>query len=93
MTIGSYQAFYNLIKDSQLAVAKPLGDCIHSVASICSCRQQAKNQKSDECNQLYINFINTNGEALKDYFAIKTTDSEILFNHNSHHQILKVKLR
>lgn len=93
MTVGSYQAFYNMVKDDQPAIGKPLGDCLRSLSGICACRKQQKTQKSNECNQLYINFVKTNGEALKEYFATKTTDAEILFSHDSHHEILRLKLR
>jgi len=93
MNIGNYQSFYNLVKDDLPVIAGPLGDCIRNVASICNCKKEQKQKKSNECNIMYINFIKQNGEALKEYFATKTSDAELLFNHDTHHYVLRLQLR
>ena len=93
MNIGNYQSFYNLVKDDLPVIAGPMGDCIRNVASICNCKKEQKQKKSNECNTMYINFIKKNGEALKEYFATKTSDVELLFNHDAHHHILRLQLR
>jgi hypothetical protein len=92
MIISTYQQFYNLVKDDLPAIAKPLGDCITEVSKICSCKKQLKYNKSNQCNELYVEFIKNNCEGLKEYFAGKTQDGEIIFNHSSHHPILNLKL-
>jgi len=93
MIIGTYQQFHGIVKDDLPAISKPLGDCITAVSKICSCKKQAKHDKSNQCNQIYIDFIKNSGEGLKEYFATKTTDKEVVFNHSSHHPILRLTLR
>jgi hypothetical protein len=93
MNIGTYQQFYTLIKNDLPAIAHPLGECIDATNRICSCKKEAKQAKSNSCNQLYIEFIKNSGEGLKEYFATKTTDKEVVFNHSAHHPILRLSLR
>jgi hypothetical protein len=93
MNIGTYQQFYTLIKDDLPAIALPLGDCISATDRICSCKKEAKQNKSNSCNQIYIDFIKNCGEGLKEYFATKTADNEVVFNHSTHHPILRLTLR
>lgn len=93
MTIGSYQQFYSIVKDDLPSIAQQLDECIQAVNRICACKKDAKQAKSNSCNQLYINFVQNNGEALKEYFATKTTDKEMVINHSSHHPIIRLTLR
>lgn len=93
MTIGDYQSFYNLIKDDNNQIAISLGECVSGLSRICSCNKSRKVAKSQECNTLYVEFVRNNQNTLADYMRTKTNDAEIVFNHNSHHLILKLKLR
>jgi hypothetical protein len=93
MIIGDYQSFYNLIKNDNNPIAINLGECIDSLSKICSCNKTRKVAKSQECNTIYIQFIKNNQNTLAEYMRTKTNDAEIVFNHNSHHNILKLKLR
>ena len=93
MIISTYQQFYKLIKDDILPVTSQLGECIDTVGKICNCKKQQKIKKSEECNNIYINFIKQHGENFKDVWRGKTTDPDITFNHNTHHTITVIKLR
>lgn len=93
MIISTYQQFYGIVKDDLSAISKPLSDCINAVNNICACKKQAKQDKSNSCNELYVNFIKNNGEGLKEYFATKTSDKEVVFNHSTHHPIMRLTLR
>lgn len=93
MIIGDYQSFYNLVKNDNNPIAINLGECISSLGRICSCNKTRKVEKSQECNTIYVQFIKNNQNTLAEYMRTKTNDAEIVFNHNSHHNILKLKLR
>lgn len=93
MIIGDYQSFYNLIKNDNNPIAIQLGECIDGLSRICSCNKSRKQVKSQECNTLYIQYIRNHQNTLVEYMRTKTNDVEIVFNHNSHHSILKLKLR
>jgi len=93
MIIGDYQSFYNLIKGDPNQIAISLGECIDGLSRICSCNKSRKQAKAQECNELYVKFVRNNQNTLADYMRNKTNDAEIVFNHNSHHPILKLKLR
>ncbi len=93
MTIGTYQEFYSIVKDDLPIIARQLADCIDAVKRICACKKSQRQKKSNECNDIYINFIKNNGEGLKEYFATKTLDKTIIFNHSTHHTIFTLTLR
>ena len=93
MIIGNYQAFNAFIGKDNIQNIDSLRNCIAQLNKICSCQKQKKNQKSEECNNIYIMLVNNNIASMIDYLRTKTTDSEIVFNHNSHHEIRRIKLR
>jgi hypothetical protein len=93
MNIGSHQALVNLLASEHIVSMDRLKDCIQQVNKICSCQKQRKNQKHEECNVLYINFVISHASDLIDYFRTKTTDNEIIFSHGSNHVIKTIKLR
>lgn len=93
MIISDYQSFYNLVKDDNPYVGNLLGNCITVLNKICSCNKTRKSAKAEECNRIYIDYIQSNGNGLIEYFKTKTNDAEVIFNHNTHHLILKLKLR
>jgi hypothetical protein len=93
MNIGSHQALVNLLSSEHIVSMDRLKDCIQQVNKICSCQKQRKNQKHEECNVLYINFVISHASDLIDYFRTKTTDNEIIFSHGSNHVIKTIKLR
>ena len=93
MNIGSHQALVNLIGSEHIVSMDRLKDCLQQVNKICSCQKQRKNQKHEECNVLYINFVISHASDLIDYFRTKTTDNEIIFSHGSNHIIKTIKLR
>jgi hypothetical protein len=93
MTISSYQQFFNFIKGKNLPIEGQLSNCITLLNNICSCKKQQKANKSEECNVLYITFIKTQSDAYINLFRTMTTDEYIVFNHNSHHEIKRIKLR
>ena len=93
MNIGSHQALVNLIGSEHIVSMDRLKDCIQQVNKICSCQKQRKNQKHEECNVLYINFVISHASDLIDHFRTKTTDDEIIFSHGSNHVIKTIKLR
>jgi len=93
MIIGDYQSFYNLIKDDNNPIAIELGECISGLSRICSCNKSRKQNKSQECNVIYIQYIKSHQNTLVEYMLTKTNDTEIVFNHSTHHQILRLKLR
>lgn len=92
MTIGNYQAFVKFIGNDSVTGVGPIKNCVMQLNKICTCQKSRRASKSEECNNLYIaavKAISTNIEYLKS----KTSDESIQFYHNSHHQILNVKLR
>ncbi len=93
MVISNYQQFYNLIQSDPLSISNELLQCITSVSKICACKKQNRINKSNQCNQLYIDYITNYGDANKELWLSKTPDSEIIFNHTSHHLIKKIILR
>jgi hypothetical protein len=93
MNIGSHQALVNLLASEHIVSMDRLKDCLQQVSKICSCQKQRKNQKHEECNVLYINFVISHASDLIDYFRTKTTDNEIIFSHGSNHIIKTIKLR
>lgn len=93
MVIPDYQSFYNLVKDDNPYISNNLGGCITMLNKICSCNKSRKSAKSEECNTMYVNYIRCSGPGLADYFRQKTNDAEVIFNHNTHHLILKLQLR
>jgi len=93
MNIGSHQALVNLLASEHIVSMDRLKDCLQQVSKICSCQKQRKNQKHEECNVLYINFVISHASDLIDYFRTKTTDDEIIFSHGSNHVIKTIKLR
>ncbi len=93
MNIGSHQALVNLLASEHIVSIDRLKDCLQQVSKICSCQKQRKNQKHEECNVLYINFVISHASDLIDYFKTKTTDNEIIFSHGSNHIIKTIKLR
>jgi len=93
MNIGSHQALVNLLASEHIVSMDRLKDCLQQVSKICSCQKQRKNQKHEECNVLYSNFVISHASDLIDYFRTKTTDNEIIFSHGSNHVIKTIKLR
>lgn len=93
MNIGSYQSLVNFIGRNNLAAIKPLEDCIAQLGAICGCQKQRKNQKSEECNKIYVGLVNNVLPSLTDYLRNKTNDSEIVFTQNGGHEIRRIKLR
>jgi hypothetical protein len=93
MIIGSYQSLISFIGTDNIPAIGPLKNCVAQLNKICSCQKQRKGQKSEECNKLYIDIVNNTISSMIDYLKSKTTDSEIVFSHNSHHIIKKVTLR
>ena len=93
MVISNYQQFYNLVKSDPIPVSNELSQCIAAMSKICSCKKQHKINKSNQCNQLYIDYITNYGDVNKELWITKTSDSEIIFNHTTHHLIKKITLR
>lgn len=93
MNIGSYQALINLTGTDNIVSIDRLKDCLNGLGKICSCQKQRKNQKQEECNTMYINFVISHASDLVNYFKSKTTDDEITFSYGSNHIIKTVKLR
>lgn len=93
MNIGSHQALVNLIGSDNIVSIDRLKDCLQGLSKICNCQKQRKNQKHEECNTLYINFVSSHASDLVHYFKTKTTDNEITFSYGSNHIIKTIKLR
>jgi hypothetical protein len=93
MIIGSHQALIQLMQNDNISAIDRLKDCLHGLNKICSCQKQRKNQKQEECNALYINFVSSHASELVNYFKTKTTDNEITFSYGGSHVIKTIKLR
>ena len=93
MIIGNYQTFFNLVKSDNVENFRPLIDCVNTLSKICSCQKDRRSKKSTECNTLYINIVKHIVPSMVEYFKTKTPDSDIGFNHDTHHQILTLKLK
>jgi len=93
MNIGNYQALINLVGSDHIVSIDRLKDCLTGLNKICNCQKQKKNQKQEECNTLYINFVSSHASDLITYFSTKTTDNEIIFSYGSNHVIKTIKLR
>jgi len=93
MNIGSYQAFLGFIGKDTVPMVDRLQNCVKQLNIICNCQRSRKSQKSEECNKIYIDLVNSTVGNLIDYLKTKTTDSEIIFSHNGSHEIKRIKLR
>ena len=93
MIIGNFIAFNNLVSNDKIPAFAGLNTCIETLNKICSCQKQRKTQKHTECNRNYINIVNSTIPSLLDYFRSKTSDDEIIFYHDGHNLITKIKLR
>ncbi len=93
MIIGSHQALVNFVGNDSISSIDRLRECLAGLNKICSCQKQRKNQKQEECNALYINFVSSHASELVNYFKTKTTDDEIIFSYGSNHIIKTIKLR
>jgi len=93
MNVGSAQALLKIIGNDNIPSIGNLKNCIQSLSKICSCQKSRKSQKSEECNNIYINFVNTQTQNLVEYFKTKTNDDVIIFTHGSNHEIRRLKLR
>jgi hypothetical protein len=92
MNISGPQSLLNFIGSDNIPSVSNLRSCILSVGNICSCQKQKKIQKSEECNNIYIQFVNSNCAGLLEYFKSKTSDDTIIFTHGSNHEIKRFKL-
>jgi len=93
MNINGCLDLINKFGNDNVPVFSQLKNCISVVNKICSCQRQRKAIKSEECNNLYINIINSSANNLIEYFKTKTTDPEIIFYHNGSHEIKRIRLR
>lgn len=93
MNVNGPQSLLNLIGNDNIQSVSNLRTCILSVSKICSCQKQRKSQKSEECNNIYIQFVNSHASSLIEYFKTKTTDDVIVFSHGSNHIISTIRLR
>jgi hypothetical protein len=93
MTVSGYQDFINKFGNDNISAFDGLKNCIVICNKICNCQKQRKAVKSEECNNIYINLINSTITGLIDYLRTKTTDNDIVFYHNSSHEIKRIKLR
>lgn len=93
MIIGSHQALVNFVGNDSISSIDRLRECLAGLNKICSCQKQRKNQKQEECNALYINFVSSHASELVNYFKTKTTDNEITFSYGGSHVIKTIKLR
>ena len=92
MTIHTYQSFFNLIKNDSLPVKDSLADCLVAVSRICACKKPLKMKKSEQCNNIYINFIKNEAHNYISLWKTKTSDDVIIFYHNTHHLIKEITL-
>lgn len=93
MNINGAQALLNLIGSDNVPSVENVRNCIQSLNKICSCQRQRKSQKSEECNNTYISFANSQAPSLVEYFKTKTRDDVIIFTYGSNHEIKRIKLR
>lgn len=93
MTVSGYQDFINKFGNDNISAFDSLKNCIAVCNKICNCQKQRKAIKSEECNQVYINLVNTIVSNMVDYLRTKTTDNEIIFYQVGNHEIKRIKLR
>jgi hypothetical protein len=93
MTVGGYQDFINKFGADNIPSIDNLKNCLLILGKICNCQKQRKHLKSEECNKVYINLINSTISNMVDYLKTKTTDDEIIFYYNGSHEIKRIKLR
>lgn len=93
MIVNGHQDFLNKFGNDNIPVINPLKNCQAVLQKICNCQKQRKVAKGEECNNIYINIINSSIVNMIDYLKSKTTDQEIIFYHNGCHEIKRIKLR
>jgi len=93
MIVNGHQDFLNKFGNDTIPQFAAIKNCQAVLVRICNCQKQRKAVKSEECNNLYINTINSYADLLLEYFKSKTTDQEIIFYHNGSHEIKRIKLR
>lgn len=91
MTISSAQALLDFIGTDSISSIDNLRNCFYQFKKICSCQKTKKRQKSEECNNLYIQTVNELAINVS-YLKTKTPDAEIVFSHSGGHVIKKVSL-
>lgn len=93
MNVNGPQALLNLVGGDNVPSVANIRNCIQSLNKICSCQKQRKSQKAEECNNTYINFVNSQASGLIEYFKTKTKDDVMIFTYGSNHEIKRIKLR
>lgn len=93
MIVGGYQDFINKFGNDNISSIDNLKNCLLILGKICNCQKQRKHLKSEECNKVYINLVNSTISNMIEYLRTKTTDDEIIFYHNGSHEIKRIKLR
>lgn len=93
MTVNGYQDFLSKFGNDNISAIDTLKNCYTTLQKICHCQKQRKVNKSEECNKIYINIINSTIINMTDYLKTKTTDQEIIFYHSGPHEIKRIKLR
>lgn len=91
MIIKNYQQFYDFIKDENLPIKTELLNCITSVIKTCNCKKELRRKRSEQCNELYVNWIKNNASNYKAYWKQKTNSGYIRFFQNETFEILTVR--
>lgn len=92
MNVNGYQDFLNKFGNDNVTEFNNLKNCALTLHKLCNCQKQRKIAKSEECNKIYINLVNSTIGNLLDYLRTKTEDSEIIFSSSSH-ELKRFKLR
>jgi hypothetical protein len=90
MEIKNVTQFNNFISGNNLSNSHPnfskLTLCLTDYSRMCNCGNQIdRDKKYNECNQLYIQAINSISPQLKYLMMSKITDSYISFNVDNRH--------
>lgn len=93
MIVNGYQDFINKFGNDNIPSLSNLKNCVIVVGKICNCQKQRKHIKSEECNRIYIDIVNSTLSNMIDYLRTKTTDNEIIFYQVGNHEIKRIKLR
>lgn len=93
MIVNGYQDFLNKFGNDNIPGITSLKNCQGVLQKICSCQKQRKAIKSEECNKIYINIVQSTIVHMSDHLMSKTNDQEIIFYNNGSHEIKRVKLR
>ena len=95
MRINSLNELYNYIKSKEPLITNgslmQLCACVDQYKNICNCKQKEKGQKLFQCNNQYVNTINSLDQIIID-LLLSTTDNQTIEFYDNHNHIRTISV-